>query len=237
MNLFIAEEISEAGGILRSDEAHHAAKVMRLKEGAHILTTTGNGYMYRSEISAILGKELRFVNTAVERQQKPTGLHIAIAPTKNNQRFETFLEKAVEVGVDKITPIITRHSERKQYKVQRGIKVIESACKQSKKALFPTLSAETNFSDFLKVHDAQDLLIAHLEVGVSQSLAELNCGSTATILIGPEGDFHKEEIAAAYEKGAKPVSLGKETLRTETAGIFTAVWWSLARSYQNSGKA
>jgi 16S rRNA (uracil1498-N3)-methyltransferase len=154
-------------------------------------------------------------------EKRPYYLHIAIAPTKSNDRFEWFLEKATEIGIDKITPIICDHSERRKIRSDRLEKVILSAVKQSKKAWLPELSPLIGFKEFIKQAGMEEQkYIAHCREGERPELIKiLNHNSSLLILIGPEGDFSEEEIMIANTQGFSSVSLGKSRLRTETAGI------------------
>lgn len=227
MQLFIAKSIRDNQGQLREDEAHHALRVLRLLPGATIGVTEGQGTIYEAIVTQCEAKKVHFKVEKVWRRQEPNGLHIAIAPTKSNQRFENFIEKATELGVTTITPLISRHSERKVYKIARGQKVVETACKQSKKALFPVLQPAVTFVKFLEQELPQARYIAHLRQGAATHLTKVKISEPCTVLIGPEGDFHPDEIALAGQKDFKSLTLGEEILRTETAGILVAAHWNL----------
>lgn len=226
MQLFIADSIKNGLGKLRKDESHHALKVLRLVPGDSLGVTDGSGIIYQATVTHG-NKELHFKICGEHRRQEPNGLHIAIAPTKSNQRFENFIEKATELGVSAITPLICRRSERKVYKTERGQKVVETACKQSKKALFPVLHPPVTFVKFLEQEWPESRFIAHLNEGVNTHLTKVETENPTVFLIGPEGDFHPEEIALAQKKGFKSTALGAEVLRTETAGILVAAHWNL----------
>jgi 16S rRNA (uracil1498-N3)-methyltransferase len=145
---------------------------------------------------------------------------LAVAPTKMNERFEWFLEKATEIGIHEITPIICEHSERKAIKTDRFQKIIESAMKQSLHYYLPKLNEPLPFKDFLKTQNSGQLFIAHCEETSKKSLkSELKPNENITILIGPEGDFSVKEIQLAIENNFIPVSLGNTRLRTETAAV------------------
>jgi len=230
--LFIAEELEPgAGGLLRRDDSHHAGKVLRLPAGSPIEVTRGDGFIYRARLMASLRKNVPFEITGIARECSPNGLHLAMAPTKMNQRFETFLEKATELGVEKITPLICRRSERKAYKRERGIKVIEAACKQSKKGYFPVLEEAQTLSEFLAKASTPPCYMARVAGPHDAELSQLPAHSTATFLIGPEGDFHPEEWEAARQQAVLSLRLGSEVLRTETAGIALAAWWAFGRKF------
>lgn len=202
------------------------------------MLTDGRGTICEAEVTNPHRKHCEF---RVLKQSQPEPLHegyvhIAIAPTKNIDRLEWMLEKCTEMGVDEITPLLCRFSERKTVNEERLQKIMVSAAKQSLKATFPRLNSLTPFADFVKQNQSQDRLIAHCmdtEEGDSADLqhnyaasadkhALRNCitrGNSVCILIGPEGDFSPEEVKLALEQGWKPVSLGKARLRTETAGL------------------
>ena len=148
-------------------------------------------------------------------------LHVAIAPTKNIDRFEWFVEKATELGIAEITPIICRHSERKTLKLERIQKLMISAARQSQHYYFPMVNAEVSFDLFLDSLDGSgsSTFIAHCEEAEKQEARELASTTNAIVLIGPEGDFSHEEIEKAMKKGFKALSLGNSRLRTETAGL------------------
>lgn len=210
--------------ILSAEESKHSIKVLRKKEGDILNFTDGKGMFYKAKI--ILADSRKCKLQVVSREQKSKNhnyyLHIAIAPTKNIERFEWFLEKATEIGIDEITPIICFHSERKTIKKERASRILLSAIKQSLKYHLPKLNETTSLKNFLK----QDLLgkkyIAHCEDGKKYDLKSENKFEKVTILIGPEGDFSIEEIELAKAQKFKEISLGVSRLRTETAGIISA---------------
>jgi 16S rRNA (uracil1498-N3)-methyltransferase len=158
------------------------------------------------------------------KKQEPLSysLHLAVAPTKLNDRYEWFLEKATEIGVTEITPIICNHSERKAVKIDRFEKKIQSAMKQSLNGYLPKINKAIAFSNFLKLQEGNlhQKLIAHCEEGTKKSLKSvLKPNDNTTLLIGPEGDFSTNEISESIKAGFIPVTLGNNRLRTETAAI------------------
>lgn len=204
-------------------ESRHIVRVLRKKEGDKLTITNGKGHLFNAEISIANDKKCLVTILSATAEAKPWNyyLHIAIAPTKNNDRFEWFLEKATEIGIDEITPIICDHSERKVYKTERGQKIIESAAKQSLKYHFPKLNEPVKFSELINSDIIGSKFIAHCEddttkIALKNSLTE---EKNITILIGPEGDFSTQEIEKAIQTSFKAISLGKSRLRTETAGI------------------
>jgi len=204
-----------------SEESKHIIKVLRKKEGDTLSITNGKGYIYKAKIIAADLKRCKMELISQKKIHSPKhSLHLAVAPTKINDRFEWFLEKATEIGVNEITPIICERSERKVIKLERMHKVIQSAMKQSLQAYLPKLNPAISYSDFLLTEKNGLLFIAHCEEGEKMELKRrVAPDKDVTILIGPEGDFSKNEIDLANEKGFLPVSLGKNRLRTETAAV------------------
>ncbi len=207
------------------DESRHIVKVLRKKEGDIIIITNGLGSLFTSKIISANDKKCLVNIESVEQKIKPWNyyLHIAIAPTKLNDRFEWFLEKATEIGIDEITPILCDHSERKVIKIDRMEKIIHSAAKQSLKYHYPKLNELTDLKSFVDSNFEGQKFIAHCEESAKKSLKnELKTDHTVTILIGPEGDFSTKEINQCLNKNFIAVSLGESRLRTETAGVVAA---------------
>lgn len=203
-------------------ESKHIVKVLRKKVGDTLYITNGKGFLFTAKINLASDKNCVVGISAVEEKQKPWNyyLHVVIAPTKNNDRFEWFLEKATEIGIDEITPIICARSERKFVKIERFKKIIEAAAKQSLKYNLPILNDPISFKDFIKGTFTGQLFIAHCEELEKKSLQfQLQKTKNITVLIGPEGDFSSKEIEEAIKYKFKPISLGESRLRTETAGI------------------
>jgi len=225
MQLFFNKTIQENDSNFTFDkqESKHIVRVLRKTEGDILTITNGLGYLFICEIIVASDKKCLVQVNEVQKHHKEWNysLHIAIAPTKLNDRLEWFLEKATEIGVDEITPIICDHSERKVIKQERMEKIIHSAAKQSLKYHFPILHPAIKLSEFIKKNEAQgNLLIAHCEETDKKSLKSvIKRSEDYTILIGPEGDFSSKEIALALHHKYIPVSLGTSRLRTETAGI------------------
>ena len=203
------------------EESKHMVRVLRKKEGDILHITNGKGTIFSAQIVLADQKNCMVSIESFEFQApKSYQLHLAVAPTKMNDRFEWFLEKATEIGIDTITPILCDRSERKVIKAERFEKIIQSATKQSLSAYFPELRPLTPFSDFINNHTDEQLFIAHCEEDKKQSLKQaLQSQKSVTILIGPEGDFSPEEIQQALENNYIPVTLGDTRLRTETAAI------------------
>ncbi len=222
MHLFYTPDISEKTYILNEIESKHCIKVLRLSSNDQIDLIDGKGNYYKAKITDPNPKKCKVevINTINEYNKRNHYLHIAIAPTKNIDRFEWFLEKATEIGIDEITPIICEHSERKVVKADRLDKIIVSAIKQSIKAYKPKLNELIYYSDFIKQEFDGLKYIAHCEENSKVSLkSDYKTGETVLVLIGPEGDFSPEEIEIAKQNQYKEISLGESRLRTETAGI------------------
>lgn len=228
MQLFYAPEITIPRYTLPEEESKHCLRVLRMELGDELHLTDGRGTMYRCKVVDANAK--RCTVEVVERidnyEPLPYRLTMAVAPTKNIDRFEWFLEKATEVGVTEIYPIECDHSERRQIKLDREQKVITAAVKQSLKAYHPTLHPLTDLRTLLTMEFDGEKYIAHCNdsLGEREYLGKLlKKEGNALILIGPEGDFSPEEITFALRNGFKPISLGKQRLRTETAAVIATV--------------
>ncbi len=203
------------------EESKHIIKVLRKKDTDILYVTNGLGDLFKTEITLASDSKCTVRIVGVEKSSQPKyQLHLAVAPTKMNERYEWFLEKATEIGVTQITPIICDHSERKQIKTERFDKIIQSAMKQSNQYFLPKLNEPILFKDFMKNKTKGIRLIAHCEETDKKTLKEIiKPEDNITLLIGPEGDFSEKEIKMAIENNYIPVSLGKSRLRTETAAI------------------
>ena len=203
------------------DESRHIVKVLRKKTGDLLNITNGKGYLFEAELT-IADQKNCVVNILNTTHQAPKNyqLHLAVAPTKMNDRYEWFLEKATEIGITSITPIICDHSERKVVKIERFDKIIQSAMKQSLSCYYPILNAPITFKDYINQDFDGDTYIAHCEETDKKSLkSQVLPNKKITILIGPEGDFSVKEIKMAIQNKFIPVTLGETRLRTETAAI------------------
>ncbi|MHA7831011.1 MAG: 16S rRNA (uracil(1498)-N(3))-methyltransferase [Flagellimonas sp.] len=204
------------------DESKHIVRVLRKSEGDTVHITNGKGYLFEAEILEADQKKCRARITSQRKSiPKRYKLHMVVAPTKMNDRYEWFLEKATEIGVDEITPIICDHSERKTIKLERMERVLQAAMKQSLQTVLPQINPPISCKAFLEQDNTVGYrFIAHCQNGDKMELKRrVIADNDATILIGPEGDFSKEEIDLAKEKGYVPISLGRNRLRTETAAI------------------
>lgn len=223
MQLFYTPDIQGIRYTLPEEESKHCVRVLRLGEGDTVHLTDGRGALHTARIVSASPKrcEVEIAETAQEYGKRPYSLTLAVAPTKNNDRFEWFLEKATEIGIDRIIPLECDRSERRVYKTERGNKVIESAMKQSLKAYHPRLDEVTRFAEVVKFPFDGDRFIAHCEPGAEKQLLRdlVKKGRDVLILIGPEGDFSPEEIRSAKANGFREISLGASRLRTETAAL------------------
>ncbi len=222
MNLFYTPNITEPTTVLPEEESKHIIRVLRRTVGDIIFFTDGLGYIYKCEIVDANPKKctITILEKNVGEDKRDYKLYIAIAPTKNISRFEWFLEKSTEIGIDKITPLICYNSERRDVKPERLNKVITSAMKQSLKSFHPKLTDKTSFKDIIRIPFDGDKFIAYIDSEVTLELSKAYySGKDTLILIGPEGDFSRQEVDEAIAKGFIPIRLGKARLRTETAGI------------------
>jgi 16S rRNA (uracil1498-N3)-methyltransferase len=223
MQLFYNPDIKSTDSAFTFDkeESRHIVKVLRKKEGDKIQITNGVGSLFTSEITFAAEKkcEVKIIEEKVY-EPMPYYLHLAVAPTKMNDRYEWFLEKATEIGINEITPLICEHSERTAFKSDRFEKILQSAMKQSLQFYLPKLNEPVPFNTFVKQEREGQLFIAHCEETDKKLLkTELQPKQKITILIGPEGDFSTKEIELALAQKYVPVSLGNTRLRTETAAV------------------
>ena len=217
------------------DESGHCIKVLRHRSGDEISVIDGQGTLYRCRITvdSHKGVEAMVLESTPQWGSHPYRLHMAVCPTKNNDRFEWFAEKACEIGFDELSPVIGEHSERRVLKTQRVEKILVSASKQSLKATVPAINEPISVKEFIKANAASEgdstlRLIAYCfddENVPRRSIKQVLDGFEGTdiiVMIGPEGDFSREEAELALASGFIPVHLGASRLRTETAAV-TAV--------------
>lgn len=240
-SLFLTPDLSSDLLVLPEEESKHCVKVLRMRSGDPLMLTDGLGTLCHAQVLQAdpKGCTVTITQRIPNYGRRNHHLHIAVAPTKNNERLEWFVEKAVEIGIDEITPLICDHSERRVLKTDRLEKIIDSAMKQSLKAYRPTLNQPTPFKTFIEnlssyptsnsslsektVNPDQTdplRLICYCD-GDRKSLHDLyRPGQSAIVLIGPEGDFSPEEIHLALSNDFHPVTLGPCRLRTETAALY-----------------
>jgi len=222
MPFFYTTRITGAQAILDGEEARHCAQVLRMRTGDELTLVDGQGGWFRAVLAEIGKRECRveILETKLDYGKRPFRVHLAVAPTKNMARWEWMLEKATEIGVDQVTPLITKRSERIAVRHDRLEKIAISAMKQSEQAFLPVVSEPMDFPDLVARAAYPQRFIPHCLDGVKSPLSQ-NCepGKDVLILIGPEGDFTPEEVELALSLGFLPTDLGHNRLRTETAGI------------------
>lgn len=221
MHLFYQPDI-QTHPFLTEEESRHAVKVLRLSSGARVGVIDGKGSFVVAEIIKPHEKkcEFRIISTTKAFGKRDFYLHLVVAPTKNLDRMEWMVEKCTEIGVDEISFVLCRYSERKDLKIERLEKIAVAAMKQSQKAYLPQINALQPFRKVIDLVEQSEKFVAHLEKGERFLLQNATIPKTSCcILIGPEGDFSSEEINLAMQKGFKSVSLGTSRLRTETAVI------------------
>lgn len=219
--LFYSPDILQTS-LLPEQESQHCVKVLRLREGDKLTVTDGMGYFYECVLIQAHSKYcmVQVLNTDKKSKTWSFHLHLAFAPTKQMDRNEWFVEKSVEIGIDTITPMHCRYSERKDIKTERLEKIAVSAMKQSQQAYLPMIEELKDFQNIISEPFRGKRYIAHCYDLPKKPLAQhYKKGEDALILIGPEGDFSQEEVEKAISAGFEPVSLSKTRLRTETACI------------------
>ena len=224
MKLFFGEFIPDVK--INDEEQQHIVKVLRMKEGEEIFVTDGKGNLAKGNL-IFEGKKVSLNVTEVQEYfpNLTRQLHIAIAPTKNIDRIEFFVEKATEMAISEITILQTEKTERKNLNIDKLRKQAIAASKQSLRFHFPKINDVTKLSDFIKTVDSETTFVAHCDASFERTeISKIQNVENITFLIGPEGDFSEKEIKLLSEKEIKAVSLGKQRLRTETAGIFVAAW-------------
>jgi len=218
MQLFYSKEISSSL-LLNKEESKHCLKVLRKKENEIIFVTDGNGFLYESKIVKVDNNlvRLNIINTTQTKKNKK--IELAISFPKQRNRIEWIVEKATEIGVDIITPLICENSERTSINIDRMEKIVISSMKQSLRTHLPKISEMQKFSNFVKKNKSEQKYIAHCKQDSQKAKIKNPKSINSCILIGPEGDFSKEEIKLANSLGFKSITLSTNRLRTETAAI------------------
>ena len=222
MFLFYTPEVTEDSLSIEGDELRHAVKTLRKRVGDEIWSTDGEGCKYKSRITTITKSHATLQILERELFNLPNyNLHLAIALTKNANRLEWFLEKATEIGVQTITPLISSRTEKKSFKKERGDKIVIAAMKQSLRYHLPVLNQAASLEQFLEGERnlKHQKFVGHYKSDNKQLKDSIEAGKSATILIGPEGDFTESEISAVTQAGFSSINLGNHRLRTETAGV------------------
>ena len=233
MNIFYSPDITGDYHLLSEQESKHLSKVLRLKAGDAIRMVDGKGNLYEGVISKITshGCQVKIMKKLSDYGKRGYYLHIAVAPTKNIDRIEWFVEKATEIGVDEITPILCEHSERKVIKAERIERIMISAMKQSGSAWLPKFNEIISFQELVSLPFSGEKFIAHCYEQEKTPLMEATTSNKNLIIIGPEGDFSEKELQYAIEYDFKPVSLGASRLRTETAALVACHTASLIKIF------
>jgi 16S rRNA (uracil1498-N3)-methyltransferase len=234
MPVFYTSQIDHARAVLSEEESRHIVKVLRMSGGDALEIVDGKGNYYKGVISLADPKacQVRISDVRAGHLHRDYFLHIAIAPPKSTERFEWFLEKATEIGVDEISPLICARSERNRIRHDRSQKILIAAMKQSGRAMLPRLNREISMSDFLDRSVADVKGIAHCQTSGIQCIDfEVRKDLRWIFMIGPEGDFTPDEIKQAKQKKYREINLGEAVYRTETAGIIACHTVSLL--YQN----
>lgn len=221
---FVSDNVCDSRIILTKDESFHATKVLRLRPGDTINVTDGRGNYALAEITQTNIGHTTAIPLALHPKiaKHNYDLHIAISPLRNADRLEWMIEKCVEMGIDAITPVVCERTIKRTANIARLTSVIVSACKQSQKVMFPVLNPVCSFPEFINQDNKTAVAIAHCngERPRESYTAFIDCHSSITLMIGPEGDFSATEIDAAMERKIQSVHLGDSRLRTETAGMF-----------------
>ncbi|MFP4468430.1 MAG: 16S rRNA (uracil(1498)-N(3))-methyltransferase [Bacteroidales bacterium] len=226
MHVFFVHELSGDLLSLPEEESRHCAKVLRLQPGHEVAVTNGEGLWCLASIEEAHPKSslVKIIERKEAYGKRPFRLHMAVAPTKNIDRFEWFLEKATECGIDEITPVFCAYSERRIIKPHRLEKILVAAMKQSLRSYLPKLNPAIELEDYLRQPVPEHAFMAHCAEGKKRTLAgSYQTGKDLTMLVGPEGDFSPEEIEAALEAGYQAISMGSHRLRTETAALALCV--------------
>lgn len=227
--VFITDNFANEQVMLRESEGHQAIKVLRLKAGDELIITDGNGNAATACIEHVTksGVSVKTMTMLQSNHACNAKLHIAISLLKNAERLEWFVEKAVELSIDKITPLLCKHTVKTNVRLDRLQSIIDSACKQSQRNKFPALGALTTVENFISEDKSNTKVIAccmamNTKLPLSKALP---ANHDATVLIGPEGDFSQTELELAQKHNFVPASFGNVRMRTETAGLFAASYF------------
>lgn len=226
MQVFFSNKFIEDQILVDDQEHQHLNKVLRKKVGDHVFVCNGKGLMVEAEILASSKKEtiLKKLEVVIQLERDPNNLILAVAPTKNIDRYEWMLEKAIEIGVRKVIPFYSQNSERRKLRLERLQGIALAAMKQSKAVFLPEIIEPISFDKLLQVA-SENRFIAYVRetsVSIQTEFSKLSKAENCLVLIGPEGGFTHEEANLAIKNGFVSISLGEKRLRTETAGVFTA---------------
>ncbi len=232
MQVFYSNKISNQTILIDGQEHIHLCKVLRKKEGDLVSVCNGNGLMVQGEIISISKKETVLKQTEILAQEsvKQNNLVLAVAPTKSMDRYEWMIEKCTEIGVSRIVPFYSQHSERRRLKVDRLRLIAISAMKQSKTLFLPDISEALSYKEFLKSENLSEKYIAYMDEhtrSISEVISKIDRKKEVLIAIGPEGGFSEKEIQAAKDNNYSSITLGTKRLRTETAAVFCSAAYQL----------
>ena len=235
MNLFYTPLIQGDTHLLEEPESKHAIRVLRLPRGERVEPVDGKGGWYEAEIEDDHPKRCLLNILDKKEDYRPLGysLHLAVAPTKNMERFEWFLEKSTEIGISEITPILCMRSERRQVKMDRLERILIAAMKQSLKAYKPVIHPPIDFEEFIHLDHPGTLGIAACFGSGRVGIDQLGPEGPYTLMVGPEGDFTGQEVENAIQAGFAPFHLGSSRLRTETAAVYIAAAVSILRQQKS----
>jgi len=234
MNLFYTPLIQGDTHLLEESESKHAIRVLRLTRGDQVVLVDGRGGWYEAVIEEDHPKRCLLSIQSRKEDSHPLGysLHLAVAPTKNLERFEWFLEKSTEIGISEITPILCARSERRQVKMDRLERILIAAMKQSFKAHKPVINEALSFEEFIQLDHPGLRGIAACFGSERVGIEQLGTEGPFTVMVGPEGDFTGQEVENAIQAGFAPLHLGRSRLRTETAAVYIAAAVSILHQVQ-----
>tara|TARA_B110000459_G_scaffold7430_1_gene7709 strand:- start:1987 stop:2688 length:702 start_codon:yes stop_codon:yes gene_type:complete len=232
MQVFYSNNIINTAIFIEGQEHVHLTKVLRKSEGDEVAICNGSGLMLSARIVSISKKQTVLEKIEILAQEKvnTNKLILAVAPTKNIDRYQWMIEKCTEIGISKIIPFYSKHSERRRLKVDRLQLIALSAMKQSKSLFLPEIIEPISFKDLLKMESVKQKCLAYMEeetTTIAKLISNLNRKEELLIAIGPEGGFSEEEVQQAKTNGFAPISLGSKRLRTETAAVYSAVAYQL----------
>lgn len=232
MQVFYSNNIINTAIFIEGQEHVHLTKVLRKSEGDEVAICNGSGLMLSARIVSISKKQTVLEKIEILAQEKvnTNKLILAVAPTKNIDRYQWMIEKCTEIGISKIIPFYSKHSERRRLKLDRLQLIALSAMKQSKSLFLPEIIEPISFKDLLKMESVKQKGLAYMEeetTTIAKLISNLNRKEELLIAIGPEGGFSEEEVQQAKTNGFAPISLGSKRLRTETAAVYSAVAYQL----------
>ena len=231
MTTFFDINCNEGSFLLPEDESRHALKSLRIREGERIDIINGHGLVLHAVCEGQENGLLRYrIESSLQHERKSPLLHIAISPLKQMDRFEYFVEKSTELGVNQITPVLCDRTEKPKIKEDRLNRIIDSAIKQSGNPFRPIINKLTDYRTFIDGLSEKNRLMAYCEEGNKNTLPSLSLAENTVVLIGPEGDFTSDEIQLATNNNFKGLDLGNLTLRTETAALTVCAYFQMIKN-------